>query len=171
MENEVYFNQDNLVRIDDRTIEDLKKKARENASGKYRLCMQHSSQDRLHEMFIVRRKGDYGRPDKHYHTTESHTIIDGAMLVILFENNGEIKEVFELSQDSYHTYRIDTDIYHMQIPLTEQVVYYEIKLGPFTEETNVFPDWAPDASDENAVTVYMKEIWNKIHVFKEKNSL
>ena len=56
--------------------------------------MQHSPQDNLHEMFIVRGKGDYGRPDKHLHTTESHTIVDGAMLIVLFEDDGEIKDVF-----------------------------------------------------------------------------
>ena len=170
MENEVYFNQDSLIRIDDDAIRTIKRKAKENASGKYRLCMQHSPQDLLHEMFIVRSKGDYGRPDKHYHTTESHTIIDGAMLVILFEDNGEIRELFELSKDGYQTYRIDTDIYHMQIPLTEQVVYYEVKLGPFTEETNIFPEWAPNPGDQESVAVYMQEIWEKIKAFRQNKS-
>ena len=115
MENEVYFNQNSLIKIDEEGINELKRKAKANANGKYRLCMQHSPQDNLHEMFIVRGKGDYGRPDKHLYTTESHTIVDGAMLVILFEEDGEIREVFELSEESYRTYRIDTNIYHMQI--------------------------------------------------------
>lgn len=171
MENEVCFNQDSLIRIDNNVIADLKKRAKQNASGKYRLCMQHSPQDQLHEMFIVRSKEDYGRPDKHYHTTESHTIIDGEMLVILFEDNGEIREMFKLSKDNYHTYRIDTNIYHMQIPITEQVVYYEIKLGPFTEETNVYPEWAPDSCDKHAVAVYMQELGERIKLFAKENSL
>lgn len=163
---EVCFNQNHLIRIDDRVIRELKEKAGKNESGKYRLCLQHSPQDLLHEMFIVRRKGDYGRPDKHLHTTESHTIIDGAMLVILFEDDGRIQEVFELSMECFHTYRIDTNIYHMQIPLTEQVVYYEIKLGPFTEDTNIFPDWAPEANDKEKVSIFMKKMEEEIAKFR-----
>lgn len=167
MSEEAYFNQESIIKVDTKVIEELKSKARANASGKYRLCMQHSSQDNLHEMFVVRSKGDYGRPDKHFYTTESHTIVDGAMLVILFEEDGCIKEVFELSKESFYTYRIDTNIYHMQIPITEQVVYYEVKLGPFTEKSNVFPDWAPDPHDLEHVAAYMEDLKNRIKSFVE----
>ena len=59
MGDEVYFNQNELIKIDKEVIVALKAKAKKNASGKYRLCMQHSSEDKLHEMFIVRSKGDY----------------------------------------------------------------------------------------------------------------
>ena len=170
MESEVYFNPDSLIKINQETINMIKEKAKRNASGKYRLCMQHSPQDRLHEMFIVRSKDDYGRPDMHLHTTESHTIVDGAMLVILFEDDGRIKEVFELSKESYQTYRIDTNIYHMQIPLTEQVVYYEIKSGPFTEDTNIFPEWAPAPSDKQKVSEYMEELKEKIRKYQKEHS-
>lgn len=166
MENEVYFNPDNLIKVNKEVIESLKAKARANASGKYRLCLQHSPEDKLHEMYIVRSKGNYGRPDMHLYTTESHTIVDGAMLVILFEADGRIREIFELSQTEYQTYRIDTNIYHMQIPLTEQVVYYEVKSGPFTSESNVFPEWAPDPSDASGVSEFMKGLEEKIRNYQ-----
>lgn len=168
MNSEVYFNPNSLIRINDEVITELKEKAKANKNGRYRLCMQHSAQDTLHEMFIVRPGKDYGRPDKHLHTTESHTIIDGVMLVILFEEDGRLKEVFELSKEKYHTYRIDTDIYHMQIPLTNQVVYYEVKSGPFTEETNIFPEWAPDPNEQEKVAAYMQELEKRIQKFREK---
>ena len=169
MNKAVYFNPDQIIKIDDNIIKELKEKARANADGRYRLCLQHSPQDKLHEMYIVRSKGDYGRPDKHLYTTESHTIVDGAMLIILFEEDGQIKEVFELSKEHYHTYRIDTNIYHMQIPLTEQVVYYEVKLGPFTEESNNFPEWAPESQNVQEAAVYMRELKKRIQCFREKH--
>ncbi len=168
MEKEVFFNQDRLIKINDHVIRELKEKAKESISGRYRLCLQHSPQDKLHEMYIVRSRGDYGRPDKHLYTTESHTIVDGAMLVLLFEEDGQIKEIFELSKKSYHTYRIDTNTYHMQIPLTEQVVYYEVKLGPFTEKSNIFPAWAPEPQDVQKVAEFMKKLEEKIRQFQEK---
>lgn len=165
MKNEVQFNQNSVIKINNAIIEEMKQKAKENSNGKFRLCLQHSAEDKLHEMFIVRQKGNYGRPDKHLYTTESHTIIDGAMLVILFEDDGTIREIFELSKKCYHTYRIDTDIYHMQIPLTEQVVYYEVKSGPFDEKSNIFPEWAPDSSEQEAVEQYMRTLETDIEKY------
>ncbi len=170
MENEVYFNQNQVIRINASVIRELKRKAEANEKGRYRLCLQHSPQDSLHEMYIVRSKGDYGRPDKHLHTTESHTIVDGAMLVILFEENGQIRDLFELSKDNYFSYRIDANIYHMQLPLTDQVVYYEVKLGPFTDESNIFPDWAPSPEDQVYVKTYMKELKEAIRNFQLSNN-
>jgi hypothetical protein len=54
----------------------------------------------------------------------------------------------------------------MQIPLTEQVVYYEVKLGPFTDKSNIFPEWAPDLQDTEKVTAYMKELDIKLRNFR-----
>lgn len=170
MEKEVCFNKKKLVKIDKQMIEEIKKRAKLNANGKYRFCLQHSAEDSLHEMYIVRSRGDYGRPDKHLYTTESHTIVEGKMLVILFENDGRIKELFELSKDCYYTYRIDTNIYHMQVPISEQVVYLETKLGPFNEKSNIFPDWAPEPSESEKVKMFMDELEKKIQIFCMQNS-
>lgn len=168
MEKEVEFNQDSVIKISQEVIGQIKERANLNSSGKFRLCLQHSEQDKLHEMLIVHKKGGYYRPDKHLYTTESHIIIDGAMLVILFEDDGAIRDVFELSDRSYRTYRVDTNIYHMQIPLTEQVVYYEVKLGPFDEKSNIFPEWAPMPQDKEGIDKYMRELEEKIKKYHEQ---
>ncbi len=168
MAEESFFNQKDLVKVDKGTIEELKIKARANKSGKYRLCMHHSPQDSLHEMFIVRGKGDYGRPEKHTYTTESHTIIEGILLIIIFDNEGEVKEFFELSQEKYRSYRMDTNIYHMSIPITEQVVYYETKLGPFPNEGNIFADWAPEPEDKVKVEEYLLKLKNKYRIYTQE---
>lgn len=170
MGEEAYFNQKEIVKVDVKVIEELKSKARENASGKYRLCMHHSPQDNLHEMFIVRSRGDYGRPEMHTYTTESHTIIEGTLLIIIFDNIGNIAEFFELSKEKCNSYRMDTNIYHMSIPLTEQVVYYETKLGPFPNEGNIFPDWAPEPHDAERVAAYIKELEEKMQSFRLKET-
>lgn len=169
MKNEVEFNHNSIVKIDYKDIEEMKRNAKRNGSGKFRLCLQHSAQDMLHEMFIVRTKGDYFQPDKHLYTTESHTIVDGAMLIILFEENGSIREVFELSEKCYRTYRIDTNIYHMQIPITDQVVYYEVKSGPFDSKSNIYPDWAPNSDDQDGICKFKEKIERDIKEYFCKN--
>lgn len=170
MSRDAYFNQKKIVKVDANVIDELKANARANDSGKFRLCTHHSPQDSLHEMFIVRPKGDYGRPEMHTYTSESHTIIEGALLIIIFDNEGEIIEVFELSEKKCHSYRMDTHVYHMSIPLTEQVVYYEAKLGPFPNEGNIFPDWAPEPHDTEQVALYIKNLKKKIQSFHKERT-
>lgn len=165
MEAEACFNQQEVVKVDEEVIRELKTKAKNNSSGKYRLCMHHSPQDSLHEMFIVRGMGDYGRPEKHSHSTESHMIIEGILAIVIFTSQGEIQDYFELSGKKYYSYRIAPGIYHMSIPLTEQVVYYETKLGPFPNEGNTFADWAPEASETEKVSAYMRILKRKIQDF------
>lgn len=171
MGEEAFFNQDDVVKVDTEMIEHLKKKAQANASGKYRLCMHHNPQDSLHEMYIVRGKWDYGRAEKHMHTTEFHMIIEGVLLIIIFNDVGEIEELFQLSKENYLSYRMDPNIYHMSIPLTDQVVYYEAKLGPFPNAGNVFPAWAPEAHDAEKVSKYKKVLEEKIQRFKEEHNI
>lgn len=161
-EKDAFFNDGRLIKVDNAILENIKNEAKMRNKGRFRLCLHHSAQDELHEMIIVCNKDDYCRPDKHLYTTESQTIIDGAMLVILFEDNGDIQEVFELSKESYCTYRIDKDNFHMQIPITEQVVYYETRQGPYTEKSNVYPEWAPQPEDEDDVKRYIIELKQKI---------
>lgn len=165
MGEEAFFNQDDVIKVDAGMIEHLKKKAQANDSGKYRLCMHHSPQDSLHEMYIVRGKWDYGRPEKHMHTTESHMIIEGVLLIVIFNDAGEIEDLFKLSKENYLSYRMDVNVYHMSIPLTDQVVYYEAKLGPFPNEGNVFAEWAPEAHDMEKVMEYKKALEEKIQRF------
>lgn len=50
----------------------------------------------------------------------------------------------------------------MQIPITEQVVYYETRQGPYTEKSNVYPEWAPQPEDEDDVKRYIIELKQKI---------
>lgn len=170
MGREAFFNQEGIVKVDRNVIEELKMKAKANDSKKYRLCLHHDPQNNLHEMFIVRGKGDYGRPEVHTYTTESHMIIEGKMLIIIFDSKGVIKDIFELSKEKYHSYRMDMNIYHMSIPLTEQVVYYEAKLGPFPNVGNVFPEWGPDPHDTEKVVEYMKDLNERIKAFTHKET-
>ncbi len=156
MDGEAYFNSDSIIKVDTKVIGELKAKACNNVSGRYRLCMHHAPEESLHEMFIVRRRGDYGRPEKHLHTAETHLILDGILRIIVFNGDGKIIDFFGLAAEDCLSYRIDAGIYHMSIPLTEQVVYYEAKLGPFPNEGNMFAEWAPEPGDKEKVKIFME---------------
>lgn len=154
------FSIGNVIKIHSSQLQKFKEQAKKNKRKKrYRLCLQESSEGLLQEMIISRCKDDYCRPDKHRGIPESHTILEGSELIVLFDDDGTVTDAFLLDREKgYLTYRINEDIFHMTIPLTETAIDYEVKLGPFQPESNIFPDWAPKEEEKEAVEAFVKKI-------------
>ncbi len=146
-------------------IDTLKQKALHNPSKKYRYCLHQNPESTLHEMVIVTTKQDMKYPDKHMDTTESNIILEGKLLVVFFRENGEIQNTFVLEPDNTFYYRCERNQYHMTIPLTDVAVYVEIKEGPFNENSNVYPAWAPDKDDIDRMKAFNEKV--KEYAMKE----
>lgn len=138
--------------------ERLVQKALNHPLKKYRYCLHQNPESTLHEMVIVTTKYDMKYPDKHMYTTESNIILRGALLVIFFDEDGEIQKAFIMKPDGMFYYRCGTNQYHMTIPLTDVAVYIEIKEGPFDEKSNVYPEWAPERDNKDKLKVFNQEI-------------
>lgn len=156
--NFVEFNRQDICVINRVNIDDFVTRAIESPMKKYRYCLHHAPCDTLHEMIIVTTRQDIKYPDKHLNTTESNIILKGKLLVVLFSDEGKINETFILEPENTFYYRCERNQYHMTIPLSDVAVYIEIKEGPFTKETNIFPDWAPKRTDLDAIKVFNKKI-------------
>lgn len=160
--NEVIFNRDDIIKIDYKRISDLKVKAAQSPLKKVRLCLHKNISDTLHEMIIVICKGNYVRPHRHPNKTESFHIIDGAMTLIVFDNNGKI--IDRVSMDDRKSggcllVKIEKDYCHMVIPLTDFVIFHETTTGPFTGiDDTVFPAWAPEDNDIAAINKFIGKI-------------
>ena len=123
------FSSGEVVKVHTLQLADFKKIALKNDKQRYRWCNHSHPGDMLQDMFLIRTRGDYVRPDKHINMPESHTIIEGREAIILFSDQGEITDAFLLDRNKgYLSYRINASIYHLTIPLTATAVDYEVKL-------------------------------------------
>jgi len=156
----VIFSSDPVPKVDRRVIEDLKRKAAASPARTVRLCLHRSIDDPVQEMIIVHSHGAYIRPHKHDHETESFHVLDGAMLVVLLDDEGGEIERFrmaDLSSGSPCVCRLATGRWHMMIPLTDQVVFLETTQGPFRgAEHNTFAPWAPSPDDGPGIVRFLK---------------
>lgn len=104
----------------------------------------------------------YVRPHKHPVKTETKHMIEGNMLMLMFDDSGKITESFILNEKSSggcFAYRIEKNYYHSIIPLSEVVVFHEIINGPYTGvNDSVFPEWAPPNNDEPGIKTFFKRI-------------
>lgn len=164
MSKHVDFSTEDIVIVDHNQIKQFIKQSYENLDNpKYRFCMHDSPDNILQEMFIVRRKGEYYRPDRHKLTPETHLILRGEEAVVLLDEVGRVLDIIFLKQNSGAlAYRINAPIYHMTVALTEAAVDYEIKPGPFTKEINEYPDWSPSNEEQEKVKKFMEYIIGEI---------
>lgn len=124
-----------------------------------RISLHTSAENALHNMIIMQLKGTYNRPHKHAHKAEAYHLIHGEQKVIIFNDEGEIKESCRMSAGDRFIYRFEKNLFHMSIPLSDIVVFHESKTGPFVRQgDSVFPFWAPKTDERDKIDAFMKPL-------------
>ena len=148
---EVFYSDHPVTTVGPAEIDFLKRAAADNPRRRARLCAHPDTKDALHEMMIVHMGGTYVRLHKHLGKSESFHLIEGALTVFLFSDEGRIVDKIELgatgSGRSFF-YRLSTPMFHTVLPETATVVFHEVTNGPFDPAEGVFAHWAP-AEDGN----------------------
>jgi len=152
---EVLVTESDVTVISGKNIETIKHMALSSPLGRARICAHSSSDELLHEMLIVLAKDGYIAPHKHLEKSESFHMIEGAMDVIIFNENGKVERKIELSAQNTEGlpfyYRLAKPLFHTVIPKTKVVVFHETTNGPFRREDTIYAEWAPAEDDEYPV--------------------
>ena len=144
----------------------MKQKASYFESGKFRYCFHENEDAGMQEMLFVVSESGYARPHMHKEVAESHVIISGEGVCIVFDAVGNILEYFQVSPNKNFIYRIQKGLYHMVMPISQQMVIYEVREGKFDKNTNIFPEWAPKDSEIDKIRRFKKELIYKINLQK-----
>lgn len=85
-------------------------------------------------------------------------MIEGKLLVVVFDEHGEVTDKFIMERESTFIFRLGRGIIHTNIPLTD-VVFHEVIEGPFVgKDDSVFPEWAPLPEKIESVEQLMNRI-------------
>jgi cupin fold WbuC family metalloprotein len=158
---EVFLSNQPLISIKSGDIDELKKIAEINKSGKARFCSHSHPDETLHEMFIVHKRNTYVRPHRHLCKPESMLVLEGIVDYIMFDENGEISDVVRM--DDYRSgncfyQSIRKEYFHSLLIRSEQLVFLEITKGPFCKADTEFASWSPSVDAEDSVDEYMKNL-------------
>lgn len=151
--NEVLYADEPIVRISRDDVARLIPSAAANQRRRVRLCAHRSVDDALHEMLIVLAGETYIRPHKHLHKSESFHVIQGRAEIVIFAEDGSIREVIpmgEYSSGACFFYRLGDPCYHGLVVRSDVFVYHETTGGPLDPAQTVFAPWAPP---EDALTL------------------
>lgn len=150
-----------VVTVDGRDVSQLKDDASKNARRRIRLCAHGSVDDRLHEMVIVHARDTYVRPHKHLGKSESFHVIEGDVDVVLFEDDGSIREVIRMGpfgSGRPFFYRIADPVFHTLLIRSAVLVFHETTNGPFRRADTVFAPWAPEDQDGAGVERFVADL-------------
>ena len=96
LNDEFLMAQGSVVLLGRPDTEALKEQSLLNRRQRIRLCAHSGEEDRLHEMFIVHKKGAYVRPHKHLNKIESVHVIEGLVDVVLFDESGTVTQIIPM---------------------------------------------------------------------------
>lgn len=148
---EVFLATGGIVQVRAEDVALVKAKGTTNARKRARLCAHPGPDDKLHEMLIVLDRGTYIRPHRHGSKAESFHIVEGELDVVIFHDDGAVREVVRMgpySSGKAFYYRVMEPCYHSVLIHTPFALFHETTNGPFNRADTEFAPWSPAEGDE-----------------------
>jgi cupin fold WbuC family metalloprotein len=127
-----------------------------------RFCAHADADASLHEMLIVHPRDAYVRPHLHRGKDESLVVLEGEVLLVLFDAHGLPSAAHRLaaagSSDRPFFLRTPADTYHTLLIQSEWLTFLEATTGPFDRADTIFAPWSPADADVMAVQNYRNEL-------------
>ncbi|MBN2781755.1 MAG: WbuC family cupin fold metalloprotein [Campylobacterales bacterium] len=158
---EAYFSTQNIISIDKFDIDALIDEAKKTKRNRVRFCSHTTSDEKIHEMFIVHPKDAYVRPHKHIGKIESMLVLHGEVDYITFNDDGEVESItqmgdFKSGKVFYKSLRDEQ--YHSMVIKSDWLVFLEITEGPFERSNTVFAQFAPNDDEPQKIDEFLKNI-------------
>jgi len=168
LSSEVFVAEGKIVKVGREELDLLKERVAANQRKRIRLCAHQDLADKVHEMFVVLTKDTYIQPHKHLNKSESFQVIEGTVDAVIFDEDGGLTDVIRLGD--YRSgrrfyYRLPGPYFHAPVVTSEVLVYYESTMGPFDRSDTVLAPWAPDESDKESVSKFMRQLRRNIAGF------
>jgi len=124
-----------------------------------RLLMHQGADDPFQEMLIVHPRGMRYMPHRSNQAVRSYYLLDGELVIILFDEDGAIHEHARLRDATLggpFLIRFAEHRYHAVIVLSETATFVETAPGPFTGTE--YPPWAPTDMNSPEGAAYVREL-------------
>ena len=148
--------------IDNKLLNRLSLKSLESSRKRTNYNFHRSDNDLLQRMLNVVQPGSYVQPHKHESPDkrEAFVILKGRMLVVLFNDSGNIIEHHILDRNSdVYGIEISPGTYHTIVALEKDTCVYEVKDGPYNpNDDKHFADWAPSEEQTEERQFYLKKL-------------
>ena len=156
---EVLKNNSDILFVNNKIIEELKYEAHQSPRHIARLLMHLNHEDKVQEMLIAMGKECVVTPNRAVGKSESLQIMEGRLLLVIFDEDGNVLKVEEMSPfggNCSSIYRLNSTPWHTMIPLSDIVIVHETIQGPFESSSDPLPKWIP--LDGDSMKKFMQDL-------------
>ncbi len=153
-----FYCKEGISRIDEGILNELRKIAVEEERS-VRICLHNSSTADLHNMLICQYSNTYIRPHKHLSKSETYHIVEGEVVLFIFDDEGDVIDQVNMSLQKKILCRIERNYYHTLIPITKYVIFHESRPGPFLKENDsFFPSWSVSPDEKSKIAHFINTL-------------
>ena len=156
-----------MIHIDSTLLDTVSRKAQTSPRLRINHNFHNSASDTLHRMLNAVEPNSYVCPHKHENPNkrEAFIILQGSMLVVQFDNLGNITDHTILNaQKGNYGVEIPPATYHTIVALEVGTVVYEVKDGPYDVTNDKgFATWAPQEGSPDS-TEYLRMLFEKLGI-------
>ena len=127
-----YTLRDDIFSINTEIINQLLELATHDQANNIRICIHKNEEALFQQMLIYERKGIYYPPHIHTNRSETHIVLKGSLELFILDKNGAVLETHINSENDSNITTVSSPIPHLTRPISEFVIYLEIKNGPHT---------------------------------------
>ncbi|MDO8517084.1 MAG: WbuC family cupin fold metalloprotein [Nanoarchaeota archaeon] len=137
-----YFSLKSHASVSREMIDYIKKLSESKGRINMRFCLNSSPDEELQDMIILEYKDKKCRiPHKHLDGNEAIHLIEGKLLALILDDDGKLLDKRILSEDGEFAYRNAQNRQHLYFPLTDHIIFREIRGGKFERKNLVSPNW------------------------------
>ena len=103
-----------------------------NQNKNVRFCFHKDSKSLMQKMLIFERKEMFYPPHMHKNRDESHIVFEGDLELFILNKNGAVLKKIVNSHKEKNISTVPPNLNHLTRPISDYVIYLEIKNGPHT---------------------------------------
>ena len=107
--------------------------SKNNLEKNVRFCLHDNSESLIQKMLIFERKKMHYPPHIHKYREESHVVLKGDLELFILDKNGAVLKRIVNSSEDKNISTVPANFGHLTRPISNFVIYLEIKNGPHTE--------------------------------------
>lgn len=158
-----FFCSADVTVVDAATVRQLRDWTAEHGGCEARICLHGSPDSPVHEMVVLLRPEKYHRPHRHPRKGECYHAMEGSLAVLLFNEDGTVRETSVIEAGSNAVVRVPQGVWHATLPLTDPAVFHESRPGPFRPaDDSEFPTWAPDGGDRDEAQAFVERLLREL---------
>lgn len=148
-----------MKRISQSLVEALIRKAADSPRRRANHNFHDDAGAPFQRMMVAMKRDTYVRPHRHPDKIDFNIVIRGRFDVLLFSPDGTVLErVTAAPGGDTLGVEIPVNTFHTWIPLEDDSLFVETKLGPYDPKTaSEFPPWAP-AEDAPAAAAFLSRL-------------